>query len=178
MILRLVALWFLALAATAGCARKNDSVTGPPPALPPEISAVSPPDRSLRLVGEPSIWVRFALPMDSTSLNARTVFLLHDTNRIPMHLAWAPDSLTLHLQPLAALRLGWTYTIQLRPGVRSASGATFERPFESQFSMLSVRVPADALPGSGPSVRPGRPATSSTRATTREPSPYGRSRRS
>jgi hypothetical protein len=55
----------------------------------------------------------------------------------------------LHIELTRELELGVTYTIQLRPGIRTAAGGTFDRVVESQFTMLSLRLPAEPFPQDG-----------------------------
>jgi hypothetical protein len=129
-----------------GCGGRKASVLPTDVDLPVEVAAVSPPPRTLRVIGKPSIWVRFAQPMDASTINLQNVSLKIDTRRLPITLVWAPESLTLHIEYDPPLELGRTYTIELRPGVRTAAGGGLARVFESQFTVLSVRVPADPIP--------------------------------
>ena len=60
--------------------------------LPPEIEAVYPPARALRVWDDTEIWVQFKQPLDSTTVNSGNVLLKVDTRRFSIAVRWEPGT--------------------------------------------------------------------------------------
>lgn len=122
---------------------------GPPGPAPPRIEAVYPAARSTAVLYDTEVWVRFAMALDTTTVDARHVALMADTRRLPITLAWEPSTRTLRIVPHERLLLRHTYTIELTPALRFADGATLGQTFRSQFTTNSLRRAESPLPMDG-----------------------------
>jgi hypothetical protein len=98
------------------------------------------------VIYDTQVWVRFAMALDTATVDAQHVALMVDTRRLAITLAWEPSTKTLRIVPLERLELRHTYTIELTPGLRFADGATLGQSFTSQFTTNSLRRVQSPLP--------------------------------
>ena len=140
----------LAVVMAAGCGQRK-GVVAPEPGtvLPPHVTGVMPAVRSVRVDYDTPIWVRFDEPLDSTTVNATTVFLKIDTRRIPVDVALADTGMRIVIQPRHALEIRRTHTIEISPRVRTRSGHAFSDGFFWQFTTMAVRRIESPTPASG-----------------------------
>jgi hypothetical protein len=142
----------VALLCTLGCGSPATAPSPgpePPGPTPARIEAVYPPPRSTGVIYDTRPWVRFAMALDTTTVDARHVALMADTRRLAIALVWEPSTKTLHIVPLERLELRHTYTIELTPSLRFADGATLGQSFTSQFTTNSLRRVESPLPMDG-----------------------------
>uniref|UniRef100_A0A832MJ69 SbsA Ig-like domain-containing protein n=1 Tax=Eiseniibacteriota bacterium TaxID=2212470 RepID=A0A832MJ69_UNCEI len=153
---------FAALAALAGCGERLRAPVEPPPApppAPPAVRAVSPAPRSTGVLYDEAIWIEFSLPVDAATLTPNNVYLKLDTARQPVTLSWDAARGRLALVPGVRLRLRRTYTVEITPRVRTASGAAVApQGWFWQFTTNSLRRiarprPADGVAGESPVTR-------------------------
>lgn len=145
----------LLLALTAGCGKEGGAPTAPSARLGPAVEAVFPAARAERVPIDVVVWARFREPLDPATLDATTVFLKLDTQRLPVTLAYDPATRTLTLRPQAGLKLRRTYTVELSPRVATADGVALDSTYFWQFTTTSLRrlahpVPADGAVGRSP----------------------------
>jgi hypothetical protein len=144
---RLVAL-LLALA-LAGCSKQQEATTAPEVHLPPDVLAVFPPARSTGVYYQTEIWAEFAEPLDSSTVNTKTVFLKLDTQRVPVTVTYESASRRIRLTLRALLQLRRTYTVELTPGIATLDGRQFSETWFWQFGTNSTRTPATPHPLDG-----------------------------
>jgi hypothetical protein len=110
---------------------------------------VFPEARSQSVPYDTPIWVQFSLPVDTATINERTVFFKLDTQRLAAGLAWDPATRRLRIVPVAGLLLRRTYTVELTAGIRFSDGATLGALHRWQFTTNSVRRPQSPIPMDG-----------------------------
>jgi hypothetical protein len=132
----------------AGCGK--DAPTRPSePVLSPRIAAVFPAARSRGVLYDTAIWVRFTEGLDPASVNERTVFLKLDTVRIPTTITYDSVTRTIHLAPRQTLALRRTHTVEITPGVATATGHPLGETSFWQFTTNSLRRPEPTIPADG-----------------------------
>jgi len=150
---RLLALALFVLASIpvliTSCGRRatEPTVPEPPSVLPPQVVATYPPQRSTFVrYDTPTFWVRFAAPLDTTSVSTMTVYLKLDDARQPIRVRWAADSNTIVITPLEALGLLKTYTVELSPDLATREHVRLGRKFWWQFTINSLYEPGGPSP--------------------------------
>ena len=128
-------------------------LTGPVPNAPgpPEVVAVYPAPRASRVPYDVQPTVRFRAALDSTTVNARTVFLKLDTRRIPASITLTDSARVILIRPLRELDLRETYTVRLSTELRTTEGGHLAAPFSWQFTTVSVRLISAPQPANGAS---------------------------
>ncbi len=122
----------------------------------PAVLRVFPPPLSTFVRYDTAVlWARFEEPLDSTTVNARNVFLKIDEGRYPITVAWDPDSNRILIRPRDPLLLMQTYTVELSSNLRSAGGVPLGQTYRWQFTTNSLRDlssprPADGATGESP----------------------------
>lgn len=129
-----------AFAAFAGCG-KHATQPGPGPAATgvPVLVASQPPARSTLVLYDSAIWGQFDRDLDSTTVNAQSVFLKLDGQRVPCTVTYEKAARKVHLSTGATLVLQRTYTVEFTPTVRSAEGVPLQRNVFFQFTTNSLR---------------------------------------
>jgi len=144
-----------------GCGRKAAPPVAPPPSpvAPPAIVAMYPPARSTFIrYDTPCLWVRFAAPLDTATVNDRNIFLKIDDVRVPISVRWVADSNTVIVTPSQRLTLLTTYTVELSPNLATATGIPLGTKYWWQFTVNSLLVPG--VPGPVPGARNQSPFAS------------------
>lgn len=129
----------LALAASS-CGHEHTASTAPLPSPPPQVVETYPAPGSQHVPYDLSeVWVRFAEPLDSASVTASSVFLKLDTRRAPIRVRWESATQRVVLTVEQPLELAETYTVELRPVLRTASGTALPETYVWQFSVSGLR---------------------------------------
>jgi hypothetical protein len=131
----------LTAALALACARRTVAPTEPPPGPPPPavVEAVYPPARATLVIYDTPVWVQFALEVDTSTVNARTVFFKDETRRIDCTLTWDAATRRLTIVPLEPLRLRQTYTVELSRDIRFADRSALGVSYFWQFTINSLR---------------------------------------
>ncbi|HKQ57133.1 MAG TPA: Ig-like domain-containing protein [Candidatus Eisenbacteria bacterium] len=130
----------LAAALALACGRKVTAPIETPPTPPPAVvEAVYPPARATLVIYDTPVWVQFALAVDTSTVNARTVFFKDETRRIPSALTWDPATRRLTIVPDEPLRLRQTYTVELSRDIRFADESVLGENYLWQFTINSLR---------------------------------------
>lgn len=130
----------LLAAGAPGCAKKKSAPTEPPTAqLPPVVVEAYPAPRSTAVPYDTEIWVEFADPLDSLTVNAENVFLKVDTQRLPVTVRYESATRTLRIVPQAQLALRRTHTVEITPRVHTQDGGAFASTWFWQFTTNSLR---------------------------------------
>jgi hypothetical protein len=137
----------LALAATT-CGKKESATTSPV-VPPPQIQSVFPAPRSAGVYYETEIWAQFATPLVPATVNEHTVFLKVDDARIPIDVAYEPDTRRIRITPRVRLGLRQTHTVRLMPDITDQDGAPLGTTFLWQFTTNGVRRIESPLPPTG-----------------------------
>lgn len=135
--------------ALAGCGGDTAPLPVAPAAPPPGIVELHPAPRSTRQPYDVVAWARFEAPLDSSSVSAKTVFLMLDTRRVPVSVRWDAATQRILIVPLEELTLARTHTVQLSAAIRTAEGTPLPSPFEWQFRVTGVRSPDPVYPAPG-----------------------------
>lgn len=136
--------------AAQGCGTQGAKPVAPGPVMPPQIVEVYPAHLSTGVVYDVApIWARFAVPLDSTTVSARSVFLKIDDVRVPCSVRWEPATLRVLITPASPLRLRTVYTVVISTSVRTASGTSFAADYWWQFVTNSIRRIRAVLPVPG-----------------------------
>ena len=118
-----------------------------PPVVPPvgadQVEAVFPPARSTGVLYDSAIWVQFTVPVDTTTINDRTVFFKTDTQRLPATRTWDPATRRLWIGPADRLTLRKTYTVELAASIRFTDGDRKSTRLNSSHIQKS-RMPSSA----------------------------------
>ena len=138
----------------AGCS-KHATEPPPPPATgaAPALLATQPAARSSSASYDGEIWAQFDRPLDGRSVNAQTVFLKLDGQRITVTVTYDGITRRVFLRPAAALELQRTYTVEFSTSVKGFDGTPIPEGVYFQFTTNSLRriaydYPADnALEG-------------------------------
>lgn len=141
-------------AAFAGCSRH---ATEPPPpgAGAPRLVASFPAARATGIFYTTDIWGEFDRPLDRRTVNAQSVFLKLDGQRIACAVTY--DSTTTHrivIDPIPDLLLQRTYTVEFSTSIRSAAGVPLDPNVFFQFSTNSLRRVQYDFPAQGSLVGP------------------------
>lgn len=147
---------WLALAAilfSPGCSH-HEKTTAPAAKLPPSVEAVEPVARAQRVWYDTEIWAQFKEPLDPATVTAATVFLKIDTRRISCRVSYDAATRRIRIVPAAALTLSETYTVELRPGLMTADGGTFDEVWFWQFTVFGLRRLEAPKPDSGATGQP------------------------
>lgn len=138
-----LALLALAAALALACGRRaGGPITGPGPILPPppeRVEAEYPPPRSAGVLYDTPIWVQFTVPVDTATINERTVFFKADTQRLAATRTWDPATRRVVLVPASRLALRTTYTVELSAAIRFTDGSTLGTSHAWQFTTNSLR---------------------------------------
>lgn len=139
----------IAVLVATGCGGKTGVVTPPAEELPPQVVEVYPAANHTGVAYDVSeIWVRFAEPLDSSTVNSGNVFLKLDTRRHPVSIAWDSGTRRIVIHPQQPLRLADTYTVELGADLATAAGARLGSVYWWQFRVSGLRRLQHPLPAS------------------------------
>ena len=145
---RAAALGVALVLCVSGCGHKVEPVAPEPP-RPPAIDEVHPAARSVGIsYDETEVWARFSHALDSSTVNARNVFLKVDSRRLPVTVVWDGATRRIVLRPADPFQLGETYTVELSPDVAGADGTLLGTRYWWQFTVAGIRRLEHPFPGS------------------------------
>lgn len=146
----------LALFAGTSCSSRHDVAAPEPGPVPPQVVETFPAAGSERVPYDvPELWVRFAEPLDSSTVTASNVFLKLYTERKSVAVRWDAATQRIVIRPMAPLALSESYTVELRPQLRTSSGMTLGAVYGWQFTVTGLRriehpYPADSASDATP----------------------------
>ena len=146
----LIAIALLA-ALLAGCGK---NATEPPAqsgggGLPPSLKATQPVARATRVPYDGEIWGEFDRPLDSRTVNTRSVFLKLDGQRISITVGYDGQARRVFIRPVAPLALQRTYTAEFSPTVTGTDGVPLPDGVFFQFTTNSLRRLSYQFPPEG-----------------------------
>lgn len=126
-------------ALVSGCG--SDKVSNPvPPPLPELVTSVHPPGRSFGVPYDSvSIFADFAEPLDSTTVTTQNVFLKINTRRLPITVRREDGGRRLRIVSSQAFLLAETYTVELKPDLRTEQGNHLPETYWWQFTITGLR---------------------------------------
>jgi len=128
------------LACAAGCGGRKPAPTEPPSSnLPPIVTRTFPAPRSTAVPYDTEIWVEFAEPLDSLTVNATNVLLKVDTRRLAASVRYESVARRVRVVPQRPLDLRRTHTVEISPRVHAAGGGAFAETWFWQFTTNSLR---------------------------------------
>ena len=133
----------------AGCGHDAVAPEPIPPPPPPIVEEMFPAPRSEQIYYRTAIWVRFAEPLDPSTIDDHTVFFKVDTRRIPADIAWDAASRRIVITPHDQLELLRTHTVLLTTAIRTALGVPLEQDVSWQFRTMGGRIPTPQSPPQG-----------------------------
>jgi hypothetical protein len=130
----------------ASCGKAGKPVVPPRENLTSKVEAVFPAGRSVGVLYDTEIWVRFSEALDPATVDERTVFLKLDTVRIPTTITYDPLTRTIRLVPRVPLALLRTHTVEITPVVATADGQPLGQTYFWQFKTNGLRRPIPFAP--------------------------------
>lgn len=124
----------------AGCGK---TATAPPPsgggASSPILIATQPPARSESAPYDSEIWAQFDRALDGRTVNAQTVFLKLDGQRVPSAITYEGITRRVVVKPTVVLALQRTYTVEISTAVHAVDGTPMPPGLFFQFTTNSLR---------------------------------------
>jgi hypothetical protein len=135
--------------AVASCSPEKHSPLAPTSELPPSVTEVSPPARSVNVWYDTPIWADFAEPLDAATVSERNVFLKLDTRRLQISVRYDVAARRVTITPLEPVPLLRTLTVELTPRITTANGTPLGQTYFWQFNTNGLRRLTDPSPVDG-----------------------------
>ena len=119
-----VAAWLVMglVLAVASCSPAKHSPLAPTSELPPSVTEVSPPARSVNVWYDTPIWADFAEALDPATVSEKNVFLKLDTHRLQVAVRYDVPTRRITITPLESVPLLRTLTVELTPRIATDNG--------------------------------------------------------
>jgi hypothetical protein len=146
-----VAAWIVLglVLAVASCSPEKHSPMAPTSELPPSVTEVSPPARSVNIWYDTPIWADFAEPLDPATVSERNVFLKIDTRRLQISVHYDVAARRITITPLELIPLLRTLTVELTPRIATANGTPLGQTYFWQYNTNGLRRLTDPSPADG-----------------------------